>query len=132
MAANTKPIFAGTPKVGVASLAVANPSRDGTGAIVDLFTAGAEGARVDKITVRALAATTAGTVRLFYKPAGGGAAWSLLDEIAIAAVNPTASTPAFGAVIDLIGGLVIPNGAKLGASTHNAEPFAVTAFGGDF
>lgn len=132
MAANTKPIFAGTPKVGVASLAVANPSRDGTGAIVDLFTAGAEGARVDKIVIRALAATTAGAVRHFYKPAGGGATWSLLDETTVAARAPSAGTPAFGAVIDLIGGLVLPAGAKLGMSTHNAEAFVVTAFGGDF
>lgn len=132
MAANTKPIFAGTPKVGVASLAVANPSRDGTGAIVDLFTAGAEGARVDKIVIRALAATTAGTVRLFYKPAGVGAVWSLFDEIEVSAVLPSPGKAAFGGVRDLIGGLVMPNGAKLGASTQNAEPFAVTAFGGDF
>jgi hypothetical protein len=130
MAPNTKPLFTGTPKVGVAQLAAANPARDGTGAIVDLFTAGANGGRVDKIVMRAKAATTAGAVRLFYKPDGG--AWSLIDEAPVTANAALASSPAFGAILDPIGGLVLPAGAKVGASTHNAEPFAVTAFGGDF
>ena len=132
MAPNTKPLFTGTPNVGVAQLAAANPARDGTGAIVDLFTAGANGSRADKIVVRALATTTAGMVRIFYKPAGVGAVWSPLDEVEVTAVVTSPAKSAFGAVIDLIGGLVLPAGAKLGASTHNAEAFAVTAFGGDF
>lgn len=130
MSANTKPVFALTPIVGVAQLAAANASLDGTGTIVDLVTAGANGARVDKIIVRARGATTLGMVRLFFKPQGG--AWSLFDEIEVSAVSPSPGKAAFGGVRDLIGGLIIPAGSKLGASTHNAEPFAVTAFGGDF
>lgn len=130
MTANTKPVFAITPIVGVALIAAANAARDGSGAIVDLVTAGANGARVDKVIVRALGGTTPGTVRLFYKPPGG--AWSIFDEIEVTEVTPSAETAAFGGVRDLLGGLSIPAGSQFGASTHNAEPFAVTAFGGDF
>lgn len=130
MSANTKPVFALTPIVGVALLSVGNAARDGTGAIVDLITAGANGARVDKIIVRALEATMPGTIRLFYKAHGG--TWSLLDEIEVDKVTPTSATPAFGGVRDMIGGLILPAGAKLGAATHNFEDYAVTAFGGDF
>lgn len=130
MTANTKPVFAITPIVGVALIGAANAARDGSGAIVDLVTAGANGARADKVIVRALAATTPGVVRLFYKPTGG--AWSIFDEIEVTAITPAAETPAFGGVRDLLGGLAIPAGSKLGAATHNAEPFAITVFGGDF
>lgn len=130
MTANTKPVFALTPNVGVAQLAAANPAIDGTGAIVDLFTAQANGSRVDKLVVKAKGATTEGVIRFFYKPSAG--TWSPLDDMAVTAATPSDGVPAFGGLIELAGGLVLPDGAKLGASTHNAEAFAVTAFGGDF
>lgn len=128
--ANTDPIFTGVPKVGVAPISVANAGRDGTGTIVDLITTGANGGRVDKIVAKATASTTAGMLRVFYKPSAG--AWTLLTEIPVTNTQVSASTPGFEAVVDFLGGLVLPNGAKLGASSHNAETFVVTAFGGDF
>lgn len=125
-----KPQFAATPNVGVAALSAANTNRDGSGALVDLFTAGAAGSRVDKVVVKATQTTAAGMIRLFLKP--GAAAAQLLTEVPVNPIVPSASLPAFETVLDLLGGITIPSGSKLQAATHNAETFVVTAFGGDF
>lgn len=130
MTANTDPVFALAPNVGQAVLSVANANRDGTGTLVDLFTAGANGSRVDKVVHKATAATTAGVIRIYLKLASGTA--RLLTEVPVLAATPSASSAAWEQVTDFLGGLVLPTGAKLQAAPNNAEGFVVTAFGGDF
>ena len=130
-------INSSTPVCSSAILATANPNRDGTGANAQVFafpSPGSVGGRCDWIRIQALAATTAGMIRLFVmNPAG---AFFMIAEIPVAAVTPSASAPAFSADYfppynsainqsQLIAG---PN-FRLYASTENAEPFAVTAFG---
>ena len=53
MPANFQPIFPLTPKVSWGSVDTANTAKDGTGTIVTIFEAGANGARIDQIKVRA-------------------------------------------------------------------------------
>lgn len=125
-----KPQFTSTPNVGQGALSVANTNRDGTGALVDVFTAGAAGSRVDKIVVKATGSTTAGMVRIFVKLGAGTA--RLLTEVPVSAITPAANLPGFETVVDLLGGIPLPSGAKLQAATHNAEAFVLTACGGDF
>lgn len=125
-----KPQFTSTPNVGIAALSVANTNKDGTGTLVDLFTAGAAGSRVDKLVVKATGNTTSGMVRIFVKL--GAATARLLTEIPVNAITPSANLPGFETIVDTLGGLPLPTGAKLQAATHNAEAFVVTAFGGDF
>lgn len=57
--------YASTPKFGATTINSANTNRDGTGTIGVVFTAGPNGARIDKLLTQALAATTAGMVRYY-------------------------------------------------------------------
>ncbi len=128
MSAN--PNFASTPKVGKQLVNAANANRDGTGTIVSIFAAGANGSRIDKAVIAANGTTTAGMVRLYISD---GATHTLIKEIPITAITPSGTVQSFNAV--LTGDpfpLSIPIGYSLRASTHNAEAFIVTAFGGDF
>lgn len=65
MPANNNPIFPIAPKVSWGKLTVANTATDGTGTTVAVFTAGANGARIDQIKVRALGTNVATVLRLF-------------------------------------------------------------------
>lgn len=128
MAAN--PQYYNAPRNEPGVLSVANTNRDGTGTIVDIFTAGAAGSGVDSVTVQAIGNTTAGMVRIYVKT---GATYRLYDEIPVALANPTASVPAFREKrqYNLIRPIMLESGQVLAASTHNAESFHVTMEGGD-
>jgi hypothetical protein len=66
MAATSTPIFAQTPVFTVGStIATANTAKDGTGTVVLLFTAGANGARVDQVKVRSTGTAVATVIRIF-------------------------------------------------------------------
>jgi hypothetical protein len=121
--------FAATPRSEVATISTANTNRDGTGTITSVFTAGANGSRVERIEIKANATTTAGMVRLFRKKGAG--AWKLWREYAIAAVTPSASAVTFSALDDVIAE-ILSSDIQIGASTHNAEGFEVHISGGDF
>jgi len=135
MASNAN--YAATPKVGVATISTANTNRDGTGTIGTVFTAGASGSLIDAVEVKATGTTTAGMVRLFLHD---GTSAHLICEIPVLAVTPSATVPAWSAIVNSQGmnngtiqlPLRIPTGWSLRASTHNAETFKVVGFGGDF
>ena len=65
MAANIDPIFPLTPKQGWGTLTTANTAKDGTGTTQLIFTAGADGGRVERIRVRALGTNVATVLRVF-------------------------------------------------------------------
>ena len=65
MPANITPIFPLTPNVSWGTLVTANTAKDGTGTIVTLFTAGANGARIDQMKSRAIGTNIATVLRLF-------------------------------------------------------------------
>lgn len=66
MAANTIPIYskAGQIEWGT-TLTTANTAMDGTGTVVILFTAGADGARIERIRSKALGSNVATVLRIF-------------------------------------------------------------------
>ena len=121
--------FVATPKVGLFNISVANTDLTGAGTIGTVFSAGADGSRIERCVVKATGTTTAGMVRLFIH---NGTAATLLTEIQVAAVTPSGTLPAFETTLVFDGGLVIPTGYSLRAATHNAESFQLTALGGDF
>lgn len=121
--------FVATPKVGQVLLSVANTARDGTGALGTVLTAGSSGSRVERIALNATGTTTAGMVRLYVH---NGTAAFLLLEIPVAPITPSATVQSFSSTYVFDGGLMLPVGYSLRASTHNAESFHVTAIGGDF
>lgn len=116
MAANVQPIFVLTPNVGFARVAAANVARDGSGTTPTAFTAGANGSRVDRITITSAQATAAANsamvARVFITDTGG-INNRLYKESVMAAV--TASNTAIGstATINIAGGLFLKSGQLL-------------------
>lgn len=126
----TSPIFIGTPKTPSLQLSTANTARDGTGTLGTLYTAGASGARIDRINVTAIATTTAGMVRFFLY---NGTTNLLISELPVIAVTPSATQPAFTADIVFDQGLILQATYQLRIATNNAEIFNVTVTnGGDY
>ena len=121
--------FVATPKVGLVSISVANTSLTGSGTLYTVFSAGANGSRIERCIVKASGTTTAGMVRLFIY---NGTSATLLTEIPVEAVTPSGTLPSFETTLVFDGGLVIPTGYSLRASTHNTDSFQLTALGGDF
>lgn len=113
MPANTSPIFTLTPKAATARIAAANTARDGSGSLVTLFTAGANGSRVDFITFtssQVTAAASAARVQRVFLTDESGLNPRLISEVAMSAV--TASNTAIGATatITFTNGLIINAG----------------------
>lgn len=127
---NSVPRFVvGTQSVAVAQISSANTGRDGTGTIVDVLTAAAQGTLIELIRVTATGVTTAGNVKFFLH---NGSAYRYYDEVSVSAITPSATQVPFE--IELIPSkpLVIPTGWKFAAAPHNAEAFNVFVTGGDY
>jgi hypothetical protein len=132
MASN--PSYAATPKCGLGQVSIANTARGGTGTIATVFTAGANGSRIDAINIKAEGTTTAGMIRLFIHD---GTNARLLTEIPVTAVMSSATLPSWEAQLNTnsmsqVLPIILPTNYSLRASTNNAETFNVIAFGGDF
>lgn len=65
MSANTQAIFPLTPVVTWGTITAANTAKDGTGAQVTVFTAGTNGARIDRIKVRNTGTAVQTVLRIF-------------------------------------------------------------------
>jgi len=127
MASN--PVFAVTPRIGMAELSVANTNRDGvTGTYVDIIVGASTGTRIAEIVVQASVTTTAGMVRLFVTD---GATTRMFDEVAVAAATVSASVKGTR-LSTTYNNLILPNASwKIIASTHNANTINVFALGAD-
>lgn len=126
--------YASTPKCGVGQVSVANTNRDGTGTVATVFSAGANGSRIDAIDIKAVSTTTAGMIRLFLHD---GTNTRMLTEVPVVAATPSGTLPTWEAQLNVntmaqVLPLVLPAGYSLWASTHNAETFNIIALGGDF
>lgn len=126
----TSPQYTAVPRLVVVQLGNANPALDGSGAFgAETFIAGANGSRLDKAVVKAVVSTTAGMVRIFTSTGG---AKRLLTEIPVQAVTKSPSVAAFEVIVDFLGGLPIPAGCTLHASTEKGEAIVMSLFGGDY
>lgn len=128
------PAYAATPKCGIGQVSVANTNRDGTGTLTTVFTAGANGSRIDAINIKAVGSTTAGMVRLFIHD---GTNARLLTEIPALAITPSSTAPAWEAQLNgnsmsQVLPIILPSGYSLRAATEKAETINVIAVGGDF
>lgn len=121
--------YASTVRAAAAQVSVANTARNGTGAIVTVFTAGANGSRIDDISIDAIATTTAGVVRLFIND---GTTSYLFQEILVTATTPSTTVAVWNTTL-LNQAIIIPSGWSLRASTNNAETFnIIVTRAGDF
>ena len=98
MAANTNPIFPVKPVVSSVGITIANFAKGGTVAFggtgasfTTVYTAGAEGSRIDQIKVRSMGINTAGTLRLFVNP-GATYPHYLVHETTLAATGASLGT----------------------------------------
>jgi len=135
MPANTTPIFPLTPKVAWGELATANTAKDGTGTVVTVFTAGANGARVDYLKVRAKGTNVATVFRLFVNNGSDttvAANNALVLDQTIAATTNSETAALADNLITL--DMSLPAGYKLTCTigTTVAAGLMVTAFGGDY
>ncbi len=137
MAMNTKPVFAGQPDVQrVAAITAANTSYDGTGTASLLFTAGADGAFIDRIIISPKGTNVVTVMRLFLVTGTDNSVAannSLIDEKLLPATTATQTNELIRSYFGNVGGLRIDGGQKLYITlgTTVAAGFAVTAFCAD-
>ena len=124
----TSPAYTATPRTERATLSTANTNRDGTGTIVNLFTAGANGSRIERITVCATGTTTAGMIRFYLFD---GTNTDLWREVPVTAITPSGTVIAFTFQLTFLA-YILSTGKSLRVSTHNAENFRIIAEGGNF
>ena len=129
MPANTTPIYTNVARADIGQLSIANTNRDGTGTVVTVATAGANGTRIDLIRICATVTTTAGVVRLFIYD---GTNYRLYREILVTAITPSTTVEVYSFSFRPDEPLILPSGYSLRASTHNGETFNVHIHGGDY
>jgi hypothetical protein len=135
---STSANYAATPKNGSAQLATANTNRDGTGTLATVYTAGANGSRIDSLDIQATGTTTAGMIRFFIS-IDAGTTKRLVYEQPVLANTASATVPVWSATLTsqnasfMQNGLVLAANAILYAATNNAETFNVIPLNaGDF
>jgi hypothetical protein len=106
-----------------AVLSTANTNRDGTGTLVDVVTAPANGCIIEEVTMAATSNTNAGMLRVFIFD---GTNTRLEREVTVEAITPSGSVRAFQKSFRPTG-LKLTSGQKLQMSTHLAETFHVVA-----
>jgi len=125
MAVNNDPVFGKTPKMAHAASAAANANVDGTGTIITLLTAGADGAIVTSLKAWATA-TNAGAARLnVFISQDAGATWKL-HESALMALYTVAATTVQTAVTFVDketpdSAIILPAGAVVGVTSMDTE-----------
>jgi hypothetical protein len=132
MAANTNPIFLLTPNVGATSVSTANTSRSGSGTIATVFTAGANGSKINQITIKATDDPADSTVVFFLHD---GSNFFVFDEWDIG--NPAAGSTTVASYTEsrVYANLVLPNLWSLRASITVAPTGGVVnviAMGGNY
>jgi len=144
MATNTIPIYTRGGQISWSGdLKTANTAKDGTGTVETIFTAGADGARVERVRVRALGTNVATVLRLFINNGSANSTAAnntLYAEMTIAAttLSETAAllnTNEFPNATDYTAfPIVLPAGYKLLATvgTTIAAGLRVTAIGGTY
>lgn len=135
MPANVLPVFPITPVVSWSKLTAANTAHDGTGAVAKVFTAGGNGARVDRIKVRALGTNVATVLRIFINNGSANttaANNTLYMEKTVPATTLTEVAELKDTVITL--DMALPAGYVINCTigTAVAAGLAVTCEGGNF
>jgi hypothetical protein len=128
----TSPAFAATPNNGAASLSTANTNRDGTGTIATVWTAGANGGKVEELVVKADGDPADCTIVWYLYD---GATYYVFDEWDIGNPAAPSATVASYREVRAYRNLVLKSGWSLRASITAAPTSGhviAHAFGGDY
>jgi hypothetical protein len=137
MAINTQPIFSkqGSIQWASAALTAANTAKDGTGTVATVFTAGVDGAFVQKLVARALGTNVATVLRVFVNNGGvntTAANNALVAELALpaSALSETTSQVPFELPLNF----ALPAGYKIICTlgTAVAAGYQLSVFGGTY
>jgi hypothetical protein len=139
MPANTSPIFVLKPNVGFGRITAANTTSDGSGSLTTVFTAGADGSRLDFITItntQATAAASSAMVIKVYLTNTSGTTPRMLQEVTLPAVTRTTAVIGTTTTITFSNGLIIPSGTLVQVSQSVyagvQDQNDVVARGGDY
>lgn len=136
MAANTNPIFCDSPRASwIATGTSANTALDGTGTVATVFTAGADGSKIEKVIVQHMGSNVDSVLRLFIN--NGSANSSAVNNALIYELDVDANTLSqvdVAARYEIALDLQLPAGYKLNCTigTAVAAGYMVSAFGGDY
>jgi hypothetical protein len=114
--------YASIPHIGVGVVATGDTSRTSPASVSHVFTAGANGSRIDRLNLTAIAATIASTVRLFLV---NGSAGQTINSISFSGTTATVTTAQPHGLLN--GNLVTVRGAL--PSAYNVVATAVTVTG---
>jgi hypothetical protein len=137
MPANTAPIFSLTPKTswGTTAITGSNTAKDGTGTVLGVYTAGANGSYVQRVRFRPAGTNVQTVARLFINNGSTNATAAnniLFDEITLSAItlSETAAQPSFEIPLNF----ALPAGYVLNITigTTVAAGYYVSAIGGDY
>jgi hypothetical protein len=137
MPANTNPIFGLTPVAnwGATVQTAANTAKDGTGTVLTVYTAGANGSFVQKIRFRAAGTNVATVARVFINNGSANSTPAnniLFDEITLAAT--TLSETSALSCYELPMNIALPAGYKVNITLGTAVSagYYVSAVGADY
>lgn len=137
MAANTAPIFTLTPEVtwGATTIATANTAKDGTGTVLNVFTAGLNGSYVQRIRFRPAGTNVQTVARVFINNGSTNATAAnniLFDEITIAATTLSETTAQ--STFEIPMNFALPAGYTINITigTTIAAGLYVSTIGGDY
>ena len=139
MPANTSPIFTNVGNFTPARIAAANTASDGSGTLVTLVTAGANGSRVDGVRFRnaqvALAASSNMVHRIFLTNTSGTTP-RLIGEIATAAATRSATAIGATSIFTFDQPIIMQPGQILSVCqsvyASAADQFDATAYAGSY
>lgn len=136
MAAGTSPIFVATPRsTGLTTGVNANTALDGTGTVVTVFTAGANGSKVEDIILTHLGTNVATALRIFVNNGATNATatnnWLIHEETMAA---NTLSQVAASVPVYIRANFILPAGYKLNVTigTAIASGVMIVCQGGDY
>lgn len=135
-AANTNPIFPLTPNLALATMSAANTATDGTGTVNQLITAGANGARLDRILLVPLGTNIATKCYIFLNNGGSQTTATnnaLIRDIPLAA-GTASNTALIGSPVEIVFALPLKSAWVINATlaTAVATGWKITAIAGDF
>lgn len=136
MAVTALPIFAQTPIFSVGqTVTTANTAKDGTGTVVLIYTAGANGSRIDSIKVRSTGTAVATVLRVFVNNGATNVTATnntLYTEATIAATTLSEVAATADNLIPMTISLPATYRVYVTIGTTVAAPLQVSAVGGDY
>ena len=125
---NQAPLFTITPRLEVSKQGDISSTRDNL-TPADLFTAGSNGSRIERVTVLSKCAHAGtNTAKMIWLCLYDGSTWIILDEILMPSITPDATTAGAVVIFDYTsrGGLILPANIHIGISYNNSSGYSAS------